>query len=1047
MAQHKNSPTNTPSPVIGALLLALAVAMAFTAPDHWRAWIPALLVVTLWGAVRSLRLHFLRASEAPASDSTEPLTAPMTMKDQSERRPPARPPRVLLVEDNPVSRLVASRMVAALGAEVTEAESGAQCLARVEAAPYDLVLMDYQLPDLDGCEVTRRLRALERRLGRPRTPVVALSGEAGDDLDRCMGDEGFDGHLSKPCSRAKLETIFQRWLVGGRAAPGATPPPDEPATDRLLALKAVPVADGETLLDHTVALYRQETPRHLAALAEALAESDAQRARLLAHDLKSSSALLGLQRLVSAFGEIENAAAENRLRGLAEQVTALEAELPAILTRLAETAAHLAGEAPFPLEDDGPGRILLVDDDPTFREVTNAFLEKAGLEVIQAASSAEALERIAEQPPELILLDALMEGMDGFELCRRLQADPITHAIPVLMVTGLEDTASVHRAFEAGAAGFITKPVNYPILIHQIRFQLRAAREALELEESREQLTMAQQLARLGHWRWQPQMGRFCISDALARLCDIADAGAYDTLESFLTLVHPDDREQVRNNIHNALTTGRLEPLDYRLVPPRGESMRVHQELALVKAGTLLGTVQDVTRQYESEQKIRKLAYSDELTGLASRTYFMRHLEDSIRMAERHGEKFALLYLDLDAFKDVNDTLGHDVGDQLLQVIARRLSNILRKTDFAARLGGDEFCILLDDLSYNYAAEVASRCLQEVNRALTLGGRVLHPRISVGIATYPRDGKDPHSLLKAADSAMYAAKQAGKHRYAFYRPELTQRARERLDMEQALRRALENGELVLHYQPQIAMASGRVTGLEALVRWHHPERGLVPPNEFIPVAERIGLIRRLGRQVLRAACAQARQWQAQGFPPVQLAVNISPLHFRDPAIVTDTRAILDETGFDPAHLELEVTENVVQVGDNLDYFHRIKDLGVRIAIDDFGTGYSSLSSLKQLPIDALKVDQLFVRDMVKDPASATLVGTIVGMAKALGLEVVAEGVESEEELKILAALGCDLLQGYYFSRPVTAEEVPTLLKRRFTTEPLAHTHHVGGPHP
>ena len=687
-----------------------------------------------------------------------------------------------------------------------------------------------------------------------------------------------------------------------------------------------------------------------------------------------------------------------------------------------------------------------MDDDPAFRLVTTTYLEKAGFEVTQAASSREALEAIAETPPELILLDALMEGMDGFELCRHLQADPLTHAIPILMVTGLEDIASVHRAFEAGAAGFITKPVNYPILVHRIRFQLRVAREALELQESREQLTMAQQLARLGHWRWQPRIGLFCISDALARLCGIADPKSYDTLEAFLALIHPEDRDRVRRNLRNALETERLEPLDYRLLPPSGGEMRIHQELALINHGTLLGTVQDVTRQFESEKKIRKLAYSDELTGLASRTYFMRHLEDTIRMAERHDEKFALLYLDLDSFKDVNDTLGHDIGDQMLQVVAQRLLGALRKTDFAARLGGDEFCILLDDLSYNYAAEVASRCLQEVNRPLTLGGRVLHPRISIGIANYPRDGQDAHSLLKAADSAMYAAKQAGKHRYAFYRPELTRRAQERLDMEQALRRALEHGELMLHYQPQIAMADGRVIGLEALVRWQHPQRGLVAPNEFIPVAERIGLIRQLGRQVLREACEQARRWQDQGLPAVQMAVNISPLHFRDPAIVTETRAVLEETGFDAALLELEVTENVVQVGDNLDYFHRIKELGVRIAIDDFGTGYSSLASLKKLPIDALKVDQLFVRDMVADPASATLVGTIVGMAKALGLEVVAEGVESEKELQILAALGCDLLQGYHFSRPVSADEVPALLERRFVT-PVRHetlSNHAGG---
>ena len=1046
MERNNQRPDSSLSPVWGGLALALALAMALTAPDHWRAWIPALLVIAVWAVARTLlRRHGTSSDTTTETEPRADTTAATTPETTSAHRRP----RVLLVDDNAVSRLVASHMLSAEGVEVIEADDGEGALTRVRERPFDLILMDYRMPGLDGCETTRRLRRLEESLNRPRTPVVALSGEESGDLDTCLGDDGFDDRLAKPCSRTKLQALLRRWL-GDVAQADVTAPvvteDDELENERLLALQAVETGDGQTLLDRTLALYREETPRQLSALHHAVVENDASRARRLAHDLKSSSALLGLRRLAGTFGEIEAAARDGRLDGLADRLSALRDRLPKALDNIQKAAAELGATVPYPIEKAGPGHILLVDDDAAFRLVTTTYLEKAGFMVTQATSSAEALALIAEHPPELILLDALMEGMDGFELCQRLQADPLTHPIPVLMVTGLEDIASVHRAFEAGAAGFITKPVNYPILIHRIRFQLRVAREALELQESREQLTMAQQLARLGHWRWQPRAGLFCISDALARLCGIADADAYDTLEAFLALVHPEDRDRVRRNLRNALETQRLEPLDYRLLPPSGGEMRVHQELALLNPGTLLGTVQDITRQYESEQKIRKLAYSDELTGLASRTYFMRHLEDTIRMAERHHEKFALLYLDLDSFKDVNDTLGHDIGDQLLQVVAQRLLRALRKTDFAARLGGDEFCILLDDLSYNYAAEVASRCLQEVNRALTLGGRVLHPRISVGIANYPRDGRDAHSLLKAADSAMYAAKQAGKHRYAFYRPELTRRARERLDMEQALRRALEKGELLLHYQPQIAMADGRVTGLEALVRWRHPERGLVPPNEFIPVAERIGLIRQLGRQVLREACEQARRWLDLGLPAIQLAVNISPLHFRDPAIVTETRAVLEETGFDPAHLELEVTENVVQVGDNLDYFHRIKELGVRIAIDDFGTGYSSLASLKKLPIDALKVDQLFVRDMVEDPASATLVGTIVGMAKALGLEVVAEGVESEQELQILAALGCDLLQGYHFSRPVSADEVPALLRQHFVTHPpQSLTNRAGGP--
>ncbi|RTZ76042.1 MAG: response regulator receiver protein, partial [Gammaproteobacteria bacterium] len=904
--------------------------------------------------------------------------------------------------------------------------------------------MDCHMPEMDGFVTSRTIREWERQQGRPATPIIALTADIHPGIEEQCRAAGMDDYLSKPYSQETLARMLSHWLPADKMAgdtPGtqalkAAPAEERPLLDeaRLESLRSLGQGRGSSLLEKAVRHYLEHTPAEIDRLRQAISDHDLESIHLIARNLKSSSSMLGAQRLAELFNSLEKKARQNHLEGAAAVMESIEELLPVVMEALQKAVSHSTGNETTGRTETvkGSGRVLLVDDDPNFRLVTSASLREAGFSVREAANGTEALKAIASDPPELVLLDALMEDIDGFEICSRIREMPETSQIPVLMVTGLDDTESVHKAFQAGAAGFITKQVNYPVLMHRIRFQIRVAQESIELHESQQQLAIAQHLAHLGHWRWEKASGKFIVSEQLAEICELTNPDRQDSLDDFLSLVHPDDREQVRYNIRSAMDRQVLKSLDYRIRSGSGKELFIHQELTVITPGTLLGTVQDITRQYESEQKIRKLAYSDELTGLASRSYFLRHLEDTINIASRHQERFSLLYLDLDSFKDINDTLGHDVGDELLKVVAKRLLKALRKSDFAARLGGDEFCILVDSLSINYAAEVASRCLEEVNRPVRLGSQTFNPRISIGIANYPGDGKDAQALLRAADSAMYAAKRAGKHRYAFYQPELTIRARKRLDMEHELRQALEEDQFELHYQPQVSLSTGRILGMEALVRWKHPRRGLVPPNEFIHVAERIGLIKRLGEWVLEAACTQARQWKDAGLPRIQMAVNISPLHFRDPVIVDQVGKILEKTGWSARDLELEVTEGVVQTEqDNLESFRHLKDLGVRIAIDDFGTGYSSLSSLKKLPIDCLKVDQLFVRDMVTDPESATLVGTIVALAKALGLEVVAEGVETEEETQILTALGCDLVQGYYFSRPVVASEIPALLQYDF----------------
>jgi len=446
-----------------------------------------------------------------------------------------------------------------------------------------------------------------------------------------------------------------------------------------------------------------------------------------------------------------------------------------------------------------------------------------------------------------------------------------------------------------------------------------------------------------------------------------------------------------------------------------------------------LVTLKDLTNLKKSEQHIRRLAYKDPLTGLANRLEFEQRVKQATRMARRRGKKLAILFFDLDGFKDVNDSLGHAAGDKMLCKVAERIEGAVRETDLVARLGGDEFCVLLENIEQPHEASIAAeKCLTAISEAYTLSGRELQPMASVGITLYPDDGETYAALLQSADSAMYAAKHAGKGCYAFYSPKLTTAAQARMVIEQEMRSAVRNGDFELHYQPQIQLHSGRMVGVEALVRWKHPERGLVFPGEFISVVERIGLIEELGEWVLKEACRQAARWSRSGLRELKVAVNISGLHFQQGRIVSPVRQVLEETGLQPHLLELEVTETALQTEhEAIDTFRQLKEFGVQLAIDDFGTGYSCLNSIRQLPLDCLKVDQTFIRDLVRDVENSSIVATIVAMGRAMGLTVVAEGVEEIEQVQYLSGLGCTVAQGFFFSRPVVAAEIPLLADTLF----------------
>lgn len=428
--------------------------------------------------------------------------------------------------------------------------------------------------------------------------------------------------------------------------------------------------------------------------------------------------------------------------------------------------------------------------------------------------------------------------------------------------------------------------------------------------------------------------------------------------------------------------------------------------------------------------EIEHLAYHDALTGLPNRPLFMDRLIVALSQAHRGSQKLAVLFLDLDRFKNINDSLGHTAGDSLLKAVSDRIRRCVREGDTVARFGGDEFTMLIPRIeNIEDAAKIASKIIETIKIPFLLGGQELFISTSIGVSLYPGDGLDPETLVRNADTAMYRAKEQGRDNYQLYAPDMNAQALERLDLENTLRKALSQEELVLFYQPQVSARTGAVIGLEALVRWQHPERGLLSPAQFISAAEVSGLIIPIGDWILRTACRQARVWQKKLDQKITIAVNLSARQFQQPDLVEQVRAALDDTGLDPSTLEIEITEsNAMQNAENTIYTLReLKAIGVRISMDDFGTGYSSLNYLKRFPIDTLKLDQSFVRDVTTDPSDAAIVSAVITMAHSLNLKVVAEGVETEEQLQFLRRQNCDVIQGYYFSRPASAPDLEPFL--------------------
>ena len=831
----------------------------------------------------------------------EHLTAAAAFAPSSSVPAVAKEYRVLVAEDNRTNQMVAAGMLAMNGCECEFAANGREAVDAARHKSFDLILMDCSMPEMDGYEATAHIRNFEEPLGR-RTPIVAMTANTQQgDAEKCLA-AGMDDYLAKPITLVELRQKLERWLaksteVGHVALPEMSAgdaegsPLDEMVFDKLREIL------GPALLQ-TVTPFLEDTPVYLSQMENGLAAGDADMLRATAHSIKGSAGNLGATMLAHLAKEAEEHAIEHRL----DHVRALMPRL-----RQAYEAVAVVLSTEVAIEDrlsmrqgEEVAQVLVVDDDRSTRNSLRHTLQRDGFRVEEAADGAQALQMLKRLQPDVILMDAVMPVMDGFTACARIQDLPNGSAIPVLMITALEDTASIERAFAAGASDYIPKPIHFGVLSQRVR--------------------------------------------------------------------------------------------------------------RIIEAN-------------QAQKRIRHLAYNDLLTGLPNRALFMEQLGQRVEQARLAGESVAVLFLDLDRFKNVNDTLGHDVGDRLLVAVAQRVRRSVRNADCVARLGGDEFTVVLADVSTPNAVIAAA---QNICRALStpfqIDGHDIFVTTSVGISMYPHDATDVGTLLKHADTAMYRAKRSNNG-FQFFEAAMEHSISERVRMESDLRRAIERGELDVFYQPQARVETGEIIGAEALVRWRHPTHGMVSPAEFIPLAEETGLINQVGEWVLRTACAQLQRWVQSGLQ-MRVAVNLSVKQLLQKNFTQTVEEVLNDTGLAPSLLELEITESTLMENaqHTLEALYRLRGLGVRLVIDDFGTGYSSLSYLKRFPVDIIKIDRSFVRDVPYDADDAAIVTGIIALAHSLRLDVVAEGVETESQLRFLREQSCDLLQGYYLGKPVPVEQ-------------------------
>jgi diguanylate cyclase (GGDEF)-like protein/PAS domain S-box-containing protein len=685
--------------------------------------------------------------------------------------------------------------------------------------------------------------------------------------------------------------------------------------------------------------------------------------------------------------------------------------------------------------------LLLVEDNPGDARLLREMFSGKGAhntELTHVECMSEAEKHLANRVVDIILLDLGLPDAQGLEAVRRAHA--AAPGVPLVVLTGLDDDSLAGKALQEGAQDYLIKgQIETRGLLRALRYAVerKIIEEALFVEKERAQVTLNSigdavictdiagniSFLNLVAEKMTGWSSREAVGRAMAEVLHIVDTTSRETIPNPMDRAVQQDR-----TVHL--------PLDCLLIRRDGFEIPIEDSVSPIhdRKGQATGAVivfRDVSVAQAMALQMTHTAQHDFLTALPNRILLNDRVSQAITLAPRHMKKVAVLFLDLDGFKHINDSLGHPIGDKLLQSIAGRLVGCVRDSDTVSRQGGDEFVVLLSEVDQpEDAAITARRMLQAVAEAHSIDRHDLHVTASIGLSVYPDDGLDAETLIKNADTAMYQAKENGRQSYQFFKPAMNVRAVERQFIEEGLRRALERQEFALHYQPKINLRTGEITGAEALIRWTHPVRGIVSPAQFIPVAEDCGLILPIGNWVLHEACKQAQAWLDEGLRLGTMAVNISAMEFRDDHFLEGVFTILRNTGLDPRFLELELTESVLmkRAESTESILKTLRARGVQVAVDDFGTGYSSLSYLRKFPIDALKIDQSFVRQITTAPDETSIVTAVISMGRNLKLRVVAEGVETQQELVFLQTHQCDEAQGYYFSRPVPPQQFAKLLQ-------------------
>ncbi|ORU93646.1 MAG: response regulator receiver protein [Cycloclasticus sp. symbiont of Bathymodiolus heckerae] len=807
---------------------------------------------------------------------------------------------VLVVDDNATNQLVATAMLNEV------ADNGKEALRMFKEKGYDLILMDCNMPVMDGHEATKAIRGLDSAVKQP--VIVALTAkEQKLELDACI-KSGMNDCLSKPFQLSELLAVLEKEFGYPLSEDGLSDIELESVDGSIIVdsvFKALVVNTGSGI-QQIVHSYLLDMPIYIVTLTAAMEAGDTTKCLDLAHKIKGSSRNLGAEDLVSVCIEVEETWAQKLMGD--SQITTLNERLEsefslveaALNARLATLEMSIQGQAKRNKEV-----VLIVDDDQSTRMTVANVLEREGYQVELGANGRDAVRLFEILRPNVVIMDAMMPIKDGFEACREIKAMPGGESVPILITTALESEKAVDLAFESGAADFVPKPINLSVL-----------------------------------------------------------------------------------------------------------RQRVKRLLA----------------KQSADKHVQKLAYKDSLTGLPNRAAFVEQFQQELEHAKRNNTKTAIFFIDLDRFKNINDSLGHEAGDVLLKALSGRLANCIRSGDMLARIGGDEFVVVLSNMTDISTPDLVARSmLTALKDPFNLVGNEVFAGVSIGIAIYPNDGLSKDTLLKNADTAMYRAKSAGRNTYRMYTQEMSEVLEQRMRIESELRKVLCDNELSLYFQPKQDTTTHKIIGSEALVRWHHHLRGMVSPAEFIPVAEEMGLIKEIGLWVLDTACATTKKWQDEHGYYGSVAVNVSAVQMAEENFVSLVATCLDKYELDPKYLELEVTETMVleNIDSMLEKLNQIKDMGVSISIDDFGTGYSSFSYIKKLPASTLKLDMEFIKDIPENEADKAVVDGMIVLAHNLGMKVVAEGVESQEQYDFLTDHKCDLIQGYFINKPLSEEAFVT----------------------